>query len=489
MTTTTPASTRPRGRRHRRRLLTTLVTLVLALTALAACEPDVDPPFWPLSPKVLVAPLGPHVTLDWPDAVGATRYQIQVGSSIIPIDAPTVSACTMVGLAPATAYTFKITAYDAAGNWSGDLPLTRAPEGYRSGSYTTPSGAGGGATRKCISAADTDGDRAPNGLETATGTYGSVMALGTFPNDADSDDDGLKDGDEAFGTAEGLALPAFGVRPLGKDILLETDWATSVTECSAPDLRPTTAWLDILNAAFARIPLDGPQFDGVKVITDYGQGGAFTGGNAIPDANGRLDHDPFATYARTDNFAPDRLGYFHYVSISTFVYWSGAWHGGGLASRPGDDIRLGFGCNATMSDWSKARILMHELGHNLGLAHGGHDTMSGKPNYGSLMNPRFLSGADLDCDGWSDPGVLRFSERKRATVDENDLDEVAGVCPGTPADLDGDGSIDPAPYAADITGDGRLTELAGSNDLEHIALAAFTTTNRAGWQEIADPLP
>ncbi|HMJ78185.1 MAG TPA: fibronectin type III domain-containing protein, partial [Iamia sp.] len=129
MTTTTPASTRPRGRRHRRRLVTTLVTLALALTTLAACEPDVAPPFWTLGPKLAdVTPKGPHVVLDWRDAVGATRYQVQAALVTsggqgpwlnVPMDVPAGSACLVVGLDAPREYRFRITAYDAAGNWSG----------------------------------------------------------------------------------------------------------------------------------------------------------------------------------------------------------------------------------------------------------------------------------------------------------------------------------------------------------------------------------
>jgi hypothetical protein len=498
MSTTTPASTRPRGRRHRlRRLVPTVVAVVVGLTALAACEPDVAPPYWVGGKTVTASPLGPHVVLDWRDAYGATSYQVQVAEvtggtpgpwATVTMDAPATSACAIVGLTAARQYEIRITAYDAAGNWSGDLTGSQ-DVGSLGTSYATPSGSGGGPTRRCRPATDTDGDRAPDVLETGTGSYGGVTALGTYPTDADSDDDGLKDGDEAFGTAWGLRLPDLGVRPLGKDLLVETDWATNVTACSAPDLRPTTAWLDILKAAFARLPLDGPQFDGVKVIVDYGQGGVFTGGNAIPDANGKLDHDPFQTYARTTNFDPSRVGYFHYISISTFVFWSNSWHGGGLASQPGDDVRLGFGCDATMTDWAKARIAFHELGHNLDLGHGGHENRNWKPNYSSVMNSRYIAGADLDCDGQHDPGVLRFSEQKRADLDENNLNEVAGICPGKPADLDRDFVIDQGTYAADINFDSSLGVLVGSNDMEHISLAAFSDPTRMAGSKVVDGCP
>ncbi|HEV7721292.1 MAG TPA: hypothetical protein VGO60_08410 [Iamia sp.] len=494
MTTTTPASTRPRGRRHRRRLVTTLVTLVLTLSALAACEPDVAPPYWTLGPKFAdVRPTGAHVVLDWRDAVGSTRYRVQAALVTsgspgpwldVPMDVPAVSACLVVGLDAPREYRFRITAYDAAGNWSGDLSGAQ-DIGSLGASYDTPP-IGGGAVRKCLPATDGDGDRVPNALESGTGTPTSATALGTYPNDPDSDDDGIDDGDELYGSVAGLDLPAMGTTPLRKDVLLELDWASQITGCAA-NLQPTASWITPIRQAFAAMPYQAPGPDGVNLIVDYGQGGLFTGGNAIPDANGRLANDPLGSDPRGQHFAPGRVGYFHYGTVGTEVFAVDNWAQRGLAGLDGDWLRIGVGCNA-MPEFVRSNLTMHELGHNLHLRHGGHEDVNKKPNYGSIMNYRYLSvGADGNCDGRPDSGLLAYSDEVRGPIDENHIDEVAGFCPGVPADIDLDGSIDPAPYVFDVNGGGRSV-LIGSDDFAHIEFDAFNDPNRVrGQVEVCDP--
>jgi hypothetical protein len=64
---------------------------------------------------------------------------------------------------------------------------------------------------------------------------------------------------------------------------------------------------------------------------------------------------------------------------------------------------------------------MHELGHNLGLWHGGGDNINYKPNYLSVMNYLFT---------FKDPvrdRPLTYSSSKMASLNEQDLDEGAGI--------------------------------------------------------------
>ncbi|GKS67807.1 hypothetical protein YTPLAS73_13540 [Nitrosarchaeum sp.] len=60
----------------------------------------------------------------------------------------------------------------------------------------------------------------------------------------------------------------------------------------------------------------------------------------------------------------------------------------GYAEQPGNDmlITLGSFTKKVGSVGQQSATLMHELGHTLGLKHGGADTINGKPNYPSLMN-------------------------------------------------------------------------------------------------------
>lgn len=65
---------------------------------------------------------------------------------------------------------------------------------------------------------------------------------------------------------------------------------------------------------------------------------------------------------------------------------------------------------------------MHELGHNLGLRHGGVDDINDKPNYHSIMNYGWARRS------WYNPNfVLDFSREDRSTLDESALDEHFGL--------------------------------------------------------------
>jgi len=68
-----------------------------------------------------------------------------------------------------------------------------------------------------------------------------------------------------------------------------------------------------------------------------------------------------------------RRPYFHYVCVDT--------DGGGQATRPGLSLRSTNGTDGT--------VVIHELGHNLGLSHGGFETFNAKPHYVSVMNYGF----------------------------------------------------------------------------------------------------
>jgi probable HAF family extracellular repeat protein len=70
-----------------------------------------------------------------------------------------------------------------------------------------------------------------------------------------------------------------------------------------------------------------------------------------------------------------------------------------------------------------AGVFMHELGHLLGLRHGGGDALNHKPNYASVMNYLWQVPMPAYASSWS----LDFSERAFPSLNENALSEPAGI--------------------------------------------------------------
>ena len=120
---------------------------------------------------------------------------------------------------------------------------------------------------------------------------------------------------------------------------------------------------------------------------------------------------------------------YHYcLFVHNYQEWDGkTWAtttSGGLGEFFGDDfmISLGSWTNGVGTADEQACTFMHELGHNLGLDHGGGDDINFKPNYMSIMNYLFLQE---DFSLANRP--LTFSSKKMPDLNEANLDELAGL--------------------------------------------------------------
>ena len=161
-------------------------------------------------------------------------------------------------------------------------------------------------------------------------------------------------------------------------------------------------------------------------------------GNAANTAWDNLKKAQFGTAAErtgTDSFVKDMLTAkreaFHYVIFthSQIGGASGSSEGPATsgARTPGNDIDI------TLGNWAggvgttdeQAGTFMHELGHNLGLRHGGDDNTQCKPNYLSVMSysrqfsKLFPSTRPLD-----------YSREALPTLTETSLNEPNGVIIG-----------------------------------------------------------
>ena len=172
----------------------------------------------------------------------------------------------------------------------------------------------------------------------------------------------------------------------------------------------------------------------------------------------------------------------------------------GSADLPGFDFAVALGLSAelighTLPIW-EADVLMHELGHNLNLQHGGGDPVDYKPNYLSVMNDAFVFTGILQGESPGSTTIVGrradYSGQKLDTLNEFHLDERIGINSGTnditlfsddfivhrgagtgPIDWNFDGVID-ADVAININRSSnesfpRLEErVDGYNDWEHI---------------------
>jgi hypothetical protein len=439
---------------------------------------------------------GATVRLIWNQAFDAdpgdsiAYYSLEVNGTVVDTLAAPKTNCTMAGLASGTHYDFSVTAYSNHGTgteWSGTLGGASADLGRLSTSFTTPSGSITAGTIACNNGdTDTDGDRLPDWAETNTHVYVNAGNTGTDPLVADTDGDGINDGDETLGTLGGLDLPGLGFKPLKKDLAFEFDWFDDHDDpgtCAAHSHRPTPGAISRLSAAFATGPIANPDgTTGVHVIADYGQGGAFTGGNLVADADGVIaggvDGSDMMNY-KAANFAANRNGYFHYVLLPHRYDTNSA--SSGQAELGGDDLVVSLYC--FHSDGNVANTIMHEVGHNLGLLHGGNALTNYKPNYNSVMNYEYqFPGVDTDCVPGGD-GVLDYSTGTRAPLNESALNEAAGICNGVAVDWNQNGLIDSSPVSADINplpaGDGALGTLTDFNDWAHLFFRGLSDADGA----------
>jgi len=307
----------------------------------------------------------------------------------------------------------------------------------------------------------------------------------TLPNrweDLDSDSDGLLDRwEDGIYTAPGggtVNLAAMGVNKYKKDILVETDWIAATAPGSAGVGYDNTIFT-IASDFFARGPVLNPDGTrGINLISDHGQGGAFTGGGTVltPDHE-RMDYDTcpsprtpqpcsnfvtFMTY-KNSSFATERNGLFRYLILGKKT---GGSSNGAQARFPfdppsascpecgGDNMYINF---PSFPSSHFAAVLVHETGHGIGLAHGGiwpnPDHLNWKPNFHSIMNYRYTTGGvppgceltGINETNYEGGGPSTYSSGTLLTIQESFVDENLGVCDRSPSDLSGDGRITAGP--------------------------------------------
>jgi hypothetical protein len=280
-----------------------------------------------------------------------------------------------------------------------------------------------------------------------------------------------------------VSVAPLGANPNHKDIFVQVNYASA-------SLRQNVACseLDAIVAAFAGAPVGNPDGrTGIDLHIDAGitcpSRSYDLGGSAVFDAG------PCPSFGATFNalnMPENRIGTFHLTGFSPTCGQTGA-------AGVGD--QNGFKSMVFTDGPSFAHILMHELGHNLGLDH----PFPGQPNRLSVMNTP-LAVSDT---GNGTTLILDYQRFGIPALDENNLSEDAGISAppeahrfyiqhfcaadnppngGFRSAWPGDGSIDwncnsppilvpptpptidPGPVAADVNGDGQMTVLPATGN-------------------------
>jgi len=265
-----------------------------------------------------------------------------------------------------------------------------------------------------------------------------------LPN-VDSDGDAMQDcweiegyDDNGDGVPE-VNLPAMGANPQHKDIFVEVDWMEAGPGESKSH-KPMAVAIDRVVQAFANSPVNNPDGQtGITLHVDYGQGGLFNGGNEIahldvivPNISEKDDWSNFSMIKRFE-FAKARYKIFRYCVFGCRSNSSTSTQSGITRDIPHSDftVTLGGWRSAPGTELEQAGTFMHELGHCLGLRHGGDEPMHFKPNYLSVMNYAFqVYGLIKDSNG----GVFDYSRFVLPPLDENALDERIGLNGGPAID-------------------------------------------------------
>lgn len=238
---------------------------------------------------------------------------------------------------------------------------------------------------------------------------------------------------EMDGTPE-LDLPGEGATVDRKDLFVEMDVQTgSSVEQSE---------IDQIIAGFNNAPVPNPSgVDGINLHFDLDDTGlprieyvgTIDGSGMVRLQMRQQREDYFGTEAERSSPIADAL-----IKAKSLIYRYGVDGGtltinfdggsispGGMAELPGDDFIITLNPNPLPGD--KGRTIMHELGHNLGLRHGGGDNVNFKPNYFSVMNYMHVFQRPNWGPRWNGNLPYDYSRSRMPDVDEFNLSESNGI--------------------------------------------------------------
>lgn len=370
----------------------------------------------------------------------------------------------------------------------------------------------------------TDSDSASDWTSVSWATPAGRNDVG---NSADADGDGIPDSAEVSGgTFGGLDLYAMGARTGQKDIFIEVDQMNSTDPGVIPRQEALQKVVAAFNAKNIKVHFDaGTAFSASFSTTDFNLG---QGSNVVTyEKCVALDQTTCASNTSNRRSLYDykaeymdlrRRAIFHYLLMANSQQDDGLAGSSGIAELVGNDLivslgdwgfttttgtTIGNGVNGLVN--IQAATIMHELGHNLGLRHGGNVDTNFKPNYWSVMNYLYqIYGLDLTpanstayqrwrfekaandggltmCTLTNSPCgapsqfVLNYSDGTGTALNELSLQESANVGRGSTggtafADWDLNGISTSGTVAVDLNVDGASQTLTDHNDWGNLQL-------------------
>jgi hypothetical protein len=454
-----------------------------------------------------------HVQFNEPvDPSSLTNLRLTPAASPVTCDNPCFNA-TITGLSGATVYSLRFNGIaDLAGNAiSGAAPFT----------FTT-------GDASLTNTADSDGDGIPDAWDGASVNFlvnGSPVTVDTG---------------------------AWGFSPAQKDLCVVENYMAGTASDGAYYNQEIMQQenQDVVNAFAAHgvhlVIFEGPPVGPGTDLTTHpgsaglpaGYGGPWYGGQiGMTDPLGNTDSGNYDftqfDQIRNQQFVPTGLAQF--CRYAVIAHTLGGTRSSGVSRGFGSSdfiVSLGFagtgpnptcaapdpsypGCIGVGTPMQRTGTFMHELGHNLGLHHGGGDDVNFKPNYPSVMNYGFQFSGVPENGHW----VLDYSSGTLPLLDETRLSESGGlpqpssvgatvfgtehICPGATGpqivrtvnatsnvnwncDVTGAGAdiIESGAVPYDANGDGQEATLSDHNDWASLSFKGGTV----GFGE-SGPLP
>src|SRR5580693_5709006 len=341
--------------------------------------------------------------------------------------------------------------------------------------------------------------------------FATLTASGQDATDVDGDGipDAWENGSVSVTLPSGkkmtIDLKGQGATSDHKDVFVWIDWMGDTTTPPAQvshNHRPLDAALEVVRDAFAHAPIANPDgTNGIRlhfIVSPEPVLHQDILGNGT-ESSVWVDFDKI----KKRRFPPELEGIFHYCLFAHDILIDQERSISGYSRDiPAYDflVSLGEWYGQAGSEDEQAGTLMHELGHNLGLHHGGLDDIRWKPNYISVMNYSFQT------DGLVVPANVRrfdYSRWKLNDVDENGLDETTPLasdqklsalgtryfCPSDPSHPEGPGrhpskTVRSVTQPIDWNCDGRLDRAVKGNISDNPDLGLVKLNSYTDWATI-----